>query len=434
MIMQLLQKANKVLGSSKKEPREVPLVAYDLPPPIALDAARRARTDAPSGGQDKLDLIVVPQSALDAMPDDPRALIDAVVGYVSYLLHEAHFAPDEIPAEAMQVYRCDDYHAHVCNGGHAHFVVNNAVALRSSINDLMAGLIGTGEPEYQRIAREMAAFVSTNTHTPLARMRMDDPKLEVLKKLDQPFYIHDKTTRFTQVLADWISGFEILLSVPDDMLKSVYKGIAKLNVRATTRQTASRIAQFSCMLDDPKKLGFGLAGGGVKDPIIGFGGSLRMDVNGQMVPATLIYAAKGECWGVIDDEGAALRAQVVDEDSETARVGEVLSRVSYEEIETARASCLDLNAAAAIDLLVARYDPELEVDFLSVHQLTDPAPESDCLMIYAVASGGKAALLARIEPDGAELLLEPTHEIKAQVSRLEIEQHAAAKMGNSVAA
>lgn len=411
MIKQLLQKANQVLTSKRgAHPHDA---MDEMPYAVAVpEFSQHVSPSKPSVAATKLDLIVVPQSAMDAFPENPHPLIEAVVAYVNFLRFDAGFQPSDIPTEAMQAYRCDDYHAHVCQGGHGEFIDSNFDDLTKTISDLMCGLIAMGEPKYQRIAGDMAACVATG-----------DITADALKKLDQPFYVHDKKNRFTMVLAAWIAQLEIVVAVPDGTLKQAYAGVAKVFGKARKRMMQNRTDTFAVMLDDPIKLGFGLAGGTVKNPVIRIGGSLRMDVDGEMTPAWLVDASNGKCWGVIDEHGATFRERLLDESAAEVTVGEILSQVSDDDIDTVRMLCDDLNAAAAIDLLITQFDPEMDVDFLSVHTITGDDPEMPELMIYVVASGGETAFTARISAQDAMLLAEPSHDVVASVSRIDIEKH-----------
>ncbi|MEJ6396388.1 hypothetical protein [Yoonia sp. 208BN28-4] len=439
MLKQLIQKATFAIATKRGvAPEPLPEHEEQLPQSWAEKRKEPAPVAAPT---DALDMIVVPESALAAFPDNPRPLVDAVVGYVNFLLYDVQMHPTEVPVEAMQAYRCDAYHAQVCDGGHVKYIDTHADQLTAIISDLMGGLIGMGDAKYQRIAGDMATFVGSDKVT---------DKQEALTRLDQPFYVHDKKVRFTMVLAEWIADCEILLTVPDAMLSDVYAAIAgplsrnaeiEIDAPAGSVDTEGheaplvlgRIAQFSNMLTDTRKLGFGLAGGSAKNPVVGLGGTLKMDVDGQMVPSTLIYAGQGQCWGLIDDKGAAFLAHDFDEEAEIAFVGEELSRVSTDDIDTVRDICTDLRAAAAIDLMIAQHDADLDIDFLSVHAITGDDPADPCLQIYAVYDGGAAAFMAEIDASGATLLAEPSHETLVTVQRVEIEEHAQDRASSAAA-
>lgn len=434
MLKALIQKATDAIASRRGMAPE-PLPAQEEQLPVSWAEARKAPAPV-AAPTDALDMIVVPQSALDAFPENPRPLVDAVVAYVNFLLHEGRMHPSEIPAEAIQAYRCDSYHAQVCDGGHVQYVDRNADMLTAIISDLMGGLIGMGDAKYQRIAGDMATFVGSHKVT---------DKAAALARLDQPFYVHDKKVRFTMVLAEWLADCEILLTVPDALLTDVYRALVAGRAAPAVAEDApetpevseapdvasalapmvlGRMAQFADMLKDSRKLGFGLAGGSDKNPLVGLGGTLKMDVDGRMVDTTFVYAAEGECWAVLTEEGACLRERLIDDESESAIVGEILSQADIEDIQTVRELCHELQAAAAIDLLLTTHDPDLDVDYLSVHDIIGDDPQDPSLMIYVVYAGGAAAFTARIDAAGATLLDEPTHEELVVIARDEIAEYA----------
>jgi hypothetical protein len=389
----------------------------------------------------KLDLIVVPQSAIDAIDDAPHLLCKAVVDYVNHLVHVGQYTRSELPNEAMQIFHADYYCAQVLNGGHAQFVGNAGSELSKTLQDVMSGAMEMGHDGYHKIVSEMASWIAKNPRKALVQTGFTDGISEELAALDAPFFDLNSAKSFQSVLAGWIVDLEIVLAVPDAQLPLVYEGILLMNGKAAPRETARDIARYDHMLTDPLHLGLAHTGGSNKDPLIGISDGTQMEVKGRAMTCWLVHTPGGKRWGVINASGTALMEYIpgsnesLDEDiSETTvadmetyespKVGNLIASVSQDQINVARQVAINTKAAAAIELLLGSLDQQISVDCLSVRSAGRGKGDLIGTSIYVVFDGGKGVFTALVTSEGAKLLEEPTHKVLASVTRAEIDAHA----------
>ena len=158
----------------------------------------------------------------------------------------------------------------------------------------------------------------------------------------------------------------------------------------------------------------------------------------------LCFALKtnaGSRWGIADEHGATLRewisqdnpdlpkdlSQVSMEDIKNFRppeVGPVINNVPKERIDAAAQICDQLHAAAAIDLLLSRYEEAKVLDAISVRSVGPDQTGALGLSALLVANKAHLALCAIVTEQEARLLSEPGHKILATATSAEISDHA----------
>ena len=373
-----------------------------------------------------LDLIVVPQSAMDALPHNPDALVEAVVDYVNFLFHEAQFNRFEIAPEAVQLYHCDYYLAQVKAGGHAKFVADAEAVMAYIVEDVLTGLQAVDAKAHLGLAQEMADWIAQNPDA------VEDPAgaegaiaLE-LSALDTPFREADVIKPLRRALAAWIAEVEVIQVVEDSIMPRVLEGIKLLNPKCHQRKAKTRIATLMNQLSNPVMLGLGMAGASATDPapVLSLRRGAACVVDGKSAMTWQVQTADGPYFGIADDAGAQLRDYVVQASEASGEdqisVGPVVSRVSSSQVNAAKQICETLNAAIAIEALTSKLPKETSAEFASVRSASPDTKGVIGTSIFVIANKGTAAFSAVIDENGAKLLAEPSHDLLVELPRAEI--------------
>ena len=389
--------------------------------------------------QQHLDLIVVPQSAMDAYPEDPNPLVEATVSFVNFLHQQAQFNRFEIPAEATQIYHTDYYLAQVTNGGHAQFVGNAAANLAYTMADVTDALRAMDATEHLKLVKTTAAWVAKNPDEADAQTGLDGGISPELAALDKPFYALEKTEGLRSLMADWIAELEIVQVVEDQLMPRVLEGIKTLNPNRRSRQSKSHIARLVNQLSNPLFLGLGMAGAAAKEiePVVYVGNGSHREVDGTNQMTWFVQTTSAKRFGIATKAGVELR-DYVDQNGQTmpdslqdtglehitsfkpVSVGQVTSSVARTEIDAVKSVCEKLNAPIAIEMLLSRLPKETTADFVSVRSTGRDEDGNFGASFYVVANRGTVALSAIVEHGGARLLSEPEHTELVQVSDAEI--------------
>ena len=377
-----------------------------------------------------LDLIVVPRSAMNAYPENPVPLVEAVVDYVNFLFQHALFTRDEIATEALQLYHCDYYLAQVRNGGHAQLIGNPSSMLSKTMSDVMGGLAAMGADGHFGIAQTVASWAAQHPDQDEDQLLLDHVGKADLLDLDTRFAAQETKAPLRVLFADWISQFEVLQVVDDVAMARVLKGIKALNPNAHQRGAKSRLAKLLNQLSSPVSLGLGMASAIAVDPmpVLSLGTGTEQDVDGETMVIWPVETASGSMIGTQLDGGAQLCSYVSDEfDSDEQNVDlEVLSSVTETQIKSAQQVCESLNAAIAIELLLSKLPFEATADFVSVRSASPNTKGVLGASIFVVVNNAAQAYTAIIEEVGCRLLSEPTHDELVQVTAQELASYVAA--------
>ena len=391
--------------------------------------------------QQHLDLIVVPQSAMDAYPEDTNPLVEAMVNYVNFLTQQAQFNRFEISSEAIQVYHADYYLAQVNNGGHAQFVGNSGANLAYTLADVTDALASMKADGHLALAQKMSDWVAANPDEAEAQTGFEDGIAPELSALDGPFYELEKTNPMRPILAAWVAQLEVLQVVDDSLMPRVLQGIKTLNPHLRTRQSKSNITKLVNQLSNPLFLGLGMAGAKAQtiEPMLHVGTGSYRDVDGESVMTWFVQTTGGDRFGLSTDTGVELREQANAHEKlmpdslqdngldhmtsfVPVEVGNVVNSVTHAEIEAARDICSKLNAPVAIEMLLAKLPEDTTADFVSVRSSGRGADDELGASIYVVCNQGEVAYSAVVEESGARLLSEPSHDVLAQVAGDEISE------------
>ena len=389
--------------------------------------------------QKHLDLIVVPRSAMDAFPEDPNALVEAMVNYVNFLTQQAQFNRFEIFAEATQAYHVDYYLAQVKNGSHAQFIGNSGVNLAYILADVVHGLKAMQAFDHLALAEKMSKWVAENPEYADAQSGVEGGMAPELTALDNSFYELEKTNPLRPALAEWVANLEVLQTVDDRIMPRILEGIKTLNPNLQARESKTHIAKLVNQLNNPLFLGLGMAGARAAkiEPLLEVGIGSNRNVDGQNTMTWLVQTTKGKRFGLSTETGVELRAHIEPKDDAVperlkeinfdhitafvpVEVGKVVYSVTHAEIEATKALCAKLNAPIAIDRLLAKLPEYTKADFVSV-RATDQSLEGQLgASFYIVCNQGSITYSAIVEQSGARLLIEPSNEPLAQVTAVEI--------------
>lgn len=396
---------------------------------VKATVAESAEFDRP------LDLIVVPQSAIDALETSPDALIEAVVDYVNFLFQEAHFTRFEISPEAVQLYHCDYYLAQVEAGGHARFVASSAEILAYTLDDMLSGLNAAQANDHHELVQDLSAWLAENPNEIDALAGREKTDVLPLTKFDGPFADIQRATPLRECLARWIKSVEVLQVVDDAVMPQVLEGIKSLNPRRHERLSKSRITKLINQLSNPVHVGIGMAGASLADPapIISIDTGAAREIDGEMTKTWRVQTADGPYFAAGIEGAIQLRDYVVQSDDDEAAatitghgkvaIGPVVNQVTGAQINAARKICADLHAAVAIEMLVSKLPDPTTVDFASVRSASPDANGVIGASLFLVADKGQVAYTAVIDTNGARLLSEPEHEIQAVISATELADH-----------
>ncbi|WP_425101747.1 DMP19 family protein [Tropicibacter sp. S64] len=396
----------------------------------------------PKGQTPPRDLpIIVPQSAMDALPD-PAPLVQAVVNYVNHMQSKGRYKRGELPEAALQAFHTDFYLAQVNNGGHAQFVHNAFSIIDLTLDDVTKGLKAMGAQDYLILARAAQKWVQENPEEAKQQTGFTGGIAPALKRLDRPFYQLDRKTPLQGFIASWIAAHPALQVVPDAELGAELQKLADANPEGKRRDAIMVCANITASLQNALLMGAGMACGRVvpQDFIHQMGNGSYMDVEGEQKMAFFLRTLGGPHWLVPEEgKGVTLYACITHDNSHLPKdplkasmddimkfrapeVGAKLAFVSQADLLEAMRLSEDLKAGPALHML------GLRVGLSQLPRLTVLHSGSKVNGSPTVAFGfvhQRTAWLVSIDPTGAELVRTGDKgETMAKVTRAEIDFHA----------
>lgn len=187
-------------------------------------------------------VIIVPQSAYDS--DKAYALPEAVVDFVNYVIHTAHYRRDELPAPTMQIFHVDYYVAQVNNGGHSQYVGNSGWH-QYQIDDIRAGLAAIGEIDAIELFEDLCAFADSHPGEFQAGMeaRGFGAYPEFFAKADKLFFA-GLNDRIMQGNSDRVRALDCLLVLGSEEYRKVMNELPARNpLREQRAAELARIAE-----------------------------------------------------------------------------------------------------------------------------------------------------------------------------------------------
>ncbi len=408
--------------------------------PRATAAPEPAEIIPPTPGAD---VILVPQSAMDAYPEDPDPLVDAVMGYVSTLTRFGRFTPQELPEAAHLVCQLETYRADVARGGHARYLGNARLTLDENLEAVLRGLRILTAERHLEVAQGLADWAALYPGDARHQTGTGDAVPAELQELDARFAACDAADPLRPRLAAWIARHPRLGVVPDAQMADALDEVCHSNPERARRHALAEIGMLTHQLSDPTCLSLGVAMGALPDiePIIEIGSPVRLRIGARKPLVHLIRTTRGKRWGVTGKPGAAIFERVgaeMDElpggddaprDADLAQwrppeVGAKISHVDLERIGMARLTARKLDAAAALHLLTSHLPHPARIDWVTVREAGRDPEGQLRLTASLMLNDGQLALSAEIDPEGARLLSEPDQTELAAVPAEAVAAHA----------
>ncbi|MFW2545296.1 DMP19 family protein [Primorskyibacter sp. 2E107] len=391
----------------------------------------------------QLDRIIVPQSAMDALPDDPAPLVLAVVRFTNHMTGEGRYKRTELPPAALQAFHCDYYLAQVNNGGHAQFVHNTLALIEDTFEDVVTGLKAMGAMDYLILARSAQKWVRDNPEEAAQQTGFEGGIADGLRRLDQPFFQLDRKTPLQAFIARWIAGHPQLEVVADEDWGDALQDLADANPERARRDAIIDCAATVGRFANPLLVGasMGCWRIGEADFLLGVSNGSYRDVDGTQEMAFKVQSLGGPRFAVpVEGQGVTLYDCIRHDNSHMPKdpfkaslddirqfrpdeLSERLAHVTQAEIQTAIETAERLKVGAAIHLLKSRI-PDMDVlpTLTIIH--AGPGPNGELLFTCAFPKDG-GAWLFKIGPVGA-IYTHPGKgpEGSAAASRAEIDFHA----------
>ncbi|WGW04355.1 DMP19 family protein [Tropicibacter oceani] len=391
----------------------------------------------------RLDRIVVPQSAMDALPDDPAPLVQAIVNYTNQMTGQGRYKRTELPAAAIQAFHCDYYLAQVLNGGHAQFVGNTRALIEETFCDVVEGLRAMGATDYLILARSGQKWVRENPQEAAQQTGFEGGIAESLSRLDGPFYQLNRKTPLQGAIAAWIAGHPQLHVVPDDQLAAELQALALANPERGRRDAILECASIAARFANPLQVGAAMAcwRSGEADFLLGLGNGSYRDVEGEQRMAFALRALGGPRFLVpVEGRGVTLYDCIRHDNSHLPEnplkasmddirrfrpdeLGEKLAEVSEADIATAMALADRLKLGAALHLLKTRIPGMKALPALTIVH-AGPSTDGSETFVCSYVENNEAWML-KVGAEGA-IFIKPGKDAKpvTGASRAEIDFHA----------
>ncbi|WP_136441841.1 DMP19 family protein [Pacificoceanicola onchidii] len=391
----------------------------------------------------RLDRIIVPQSAMDALPEDHGPLVQALVRYTNHMTGEGRYKRTELPPAAIQGFHCDYYLAQVLNGGHAQFVGNTRNLLEETLRDVVAGLKAMGAKDYLILALAAQKWTRENPEEASAQTGFEGGIADALQRLDRPFFQLDRKTPLQGFIAAWIAQHPHLEVVPDADLPAALQALAEANPERARRNAIIECASMAGQFANPLQVGtaMGCWRIGEADFLLQMGNGSFKEIEGQQQMAFFLRCLMGARYAVpVEGKGVTLYDCVQHDNPHMPKnpfdasmddimkykadaLGEKLAHVSQQEILTAMDTAEKLQVGAAIHLLKTRIPDMQTLPPLTISH-AGPGPDGEPLFTCCFPQDGEGWMF-KIAEVGA-LFMKPGKRSKpvATATRAEIDFHA----------
>jgi hypothetical protein len=233
----------------------------------------------PSSGR----LVFIRASAVEAARSgaEPYELVQALVDFMNFATHQAHYMRTELDPKVMQAYHADYYLAQVNNGGHSQFIGNSSSILDLANADIQAALTAMGSP-HANIHQDMMRWIASNKDEANTQNGFEN-RSAYLDELDDRFYDVSKTDDMIAFSARWILTWPELTPVADAEYAARLDAFATANTRRGERLIFKQIVDLMEKSMDHLRVSIGLALTSLKPPelMTGIGGGAYQDIEGQ---------------------------------------------------------------------------------------------------------------------------------------------------------
>ncbi|WP_299843463.1 DUF4375 domain-containing protein [uncultured Roseovarius sp.] len=388
--------------------------------------------------------IIVAQSALEAFPEDPHPLVGAVIDYVNVLTSQGHFNRREIPVLAMAAYHADYYLAQVNNGGHSQFIHNSGANLPQTTADILYCLTEMDAEEYLLVFRIFNEWVQSHPDDVARQTGFDGGRAARLDELDDMFYAVESDGSLREMIAAWISTAPNLLALPDAQVANARARLCAANPYREMRDRILRIAGLDAQVTGQPMAAISMAAG-VAQPLAAItrvGNGSYQEVEGEELMCVTLFTTAGKRWAALTDEDVVIYDCVEHDNPEmpsdpleatmeqisnwkAPEIGEELGSVTLAQAGMAAEIAARTKAAAAIDLMLSQLLQPPRVDQVTIRSAGKGPDDEDGMTVLLVLNNAAMAMSAVIGENGASLLSEPDHQKMVQVTRAQIDVHAA---------
>jgi hypothetical protein len=299
---------------------------------------------------------VIVRRAAVAANADPYDLVGGVVQFVFAMQSDGLYSRSELPAKALQAYDADFYLAQINNGGHSQFIHNCHDDLSVVVANARAGLIAMGAQGHISTLEAMTAWIAENPGEASDQTGFDGGRASFLDELDRQFYEADKAAPMVEASARWIAAWPELSVVEDAAYDHAIVQLASANPHREAREVWTSVKSIRTQTDELFYVGVGLACAQAGEMKLGMGGGWFMDIEGvQQMTYMVKTSANTPRQCVVAETHSALYEFVRDKPLPMqGRAGKKLSYVKRGTIDQLAKVAIELEAAAAIDLLLRR--------------------------------------------------------------------------------
>lgn len=375
------------------------------PPRFGIDPQRPRAPSFP---------IVVRRSEAD------RYLMEAVARFVETMLNDCDYAPDEIPAPALQIRNCADYLGQVENGGHSQFIGNRLDDIRVVVPSIRAGLVEMAAEKHVAVLDGLTEWMRANPAKIGKQTGFSGGRAPELNELDRQFTAAEAVASIHERAAVWIARWPDLKIVEDDNYDEHIERAKASNPLREQRDIHRSVMAFEHQLSDRKQVAAGLACAGANEFKLKLWQSQKRDVGGQQQSLIQISTDVGhDRIAVVADEYAALHKRVAEGSYE---LGDRLSYIDAQKIAGAILHARNYRVAVAIDLVLRNIGLSsfrLAVTPISV----DPSPSGPVMTVGMVPTPN-VVLLAVSGSQGLVLINAKNDRLLARLDPQEIASHA----------
>ena len=363
-----------------------------------------------------LGYVIVPKSAVERCAEEPGALVQALVEFVTYMLETGGYDREELPAGAIEAFHCQTYLSHIETGGHAQFMAAHGANSEALVHDAMNAMAGMKAKRHIKAAKLFARWMAKNSEQ-MDEVAGDPAILEsVFEKQDQVFAKAEQNEALVLKNARWIGAWPHLLIVEDAKLAEALAVAAQANAPVSPPETVEDqpMDPVDHALSDPLSLALGMASAAARpaEALISIGEERETPEDGNVLIWDVLTTA-GKRQVITDDEIGAKLTRIPSA-SDTV---ETLSSVTIDELEAAQRMLGDIGASAQIRALIAEFFPDTPFCSASIgHALLDGNGQPDVWAIVTLDEG-RTAFSALLTTSGAVAFEEPSHKLIGHVPR-----------------
>jgi hypothetical protein len=363
----LFHKAPRAVGAETPEERPEPEFQVPFLP---------ASPPAPSEAEvtDLASQILVTQEAVRDADSEPAKLVMNVVDYVNAV---AEHITDwtTLPVNARRAYHAD-FFIDVVAGGNPQQFMEHGHLVPNMLTEAEEGLVAMDAHAHLEIFQDLSRFAKHHLDDEGQLSASANLKEGSLDALIGRLIEVERSTPLAALSARWLRSLPELDTRPEEEWRTLLRLKEQHHENADQRNALQRIVAIENMLLDPVILGIGMAAIAI-DPnehLIRVGSGRAGDPDSDVRSSWLVRTTGGLRIGLVREAAVELYQRLDDPggltqdapDPPSARIGPQLSQVAGRDIGVAQDYAEELDAAAAIDLVLHTLDPEANFVHLTV--------------------------------------------------------------------